>query len=366
MRLYIGDTIKKLRADKNVTQDTLAEYLGVTYQAVSRWETGMAYPDIELLPEIAKFFEVSIDELMGIEYNPEKIDETINYCLNLRETDKAAALDKLREMERKYPNNWKIKSRICHTLIYPKPNNYEDVLPELRIYAEEAKDHCRMKDINEFQFIANVMLRTVPEEEIDMWKEYLPVYHIPNYYLTMINRYRERNDNTKVIHFTSKLLLDYLGMMIYILSMFESDSEQVFSSRKYIIRLIDAVVGIPYAENGILHNTILLEDRARYLVQLAVACIALGRIDEGLDNFERSVDLYLMYVESLNCDSFTSDSCYIEDEKNSRNTAEYKIGLVELWLETLSNEFDWLDPVRDNKRFKLQLQRLIDKKTELY
>ena len=78
MKLYIGENLKRLRNEKNVTQDTLAEYLGVTYQAVSRWENGQAYPDIEFLPELARFFEVSLEELMGTESNRDRIDKTFN------------------------------------------------------------------------------------------------------------------------------------------------------------------------------------------------------------------------------------------------------------------------------------------------
>lgn len=58
--------IAQLRKMKGVSQQQLAEYLGVTYQAVSKWETKAALPDITLLPEIAKYFEVSVDEVMGL------------------------------------------------------------------------------------------------------------------------------------------------------------------------------------------------------------------------------------------------------------------------------------------------------------
>ena len=65
MNIQIGTIIKKLRAENNVTQDSLANAMGVTPQAVSRWELGGGYPDIELLPALADFFSVSIDVLLG-------------------------------------------------------------------------------------------------------------------------------------------------------------------------------------------------------------------------------------------------------------------------------------------------------------
>jgi len=53
MKLRIGETIKALRREHELTQESLAEQLGVTCQSVSRWETGACYPDLELLPVLA-------------------------------------------------------------------------------------------------------------------------------------------------------------------------------------------------------------------------------------------------------------------------------------------------------------------------
>lgn len=52
----LGENLKKLRRDKDLTQEELAEILNVSAQSISRWETNMGYPDIELLPALANFF----------------------------------------------------------------------------------------------------------------------------------------------------------------------------------------------------------------------------------------------------------------------------------------------------------------------
>lgn len=64
--MEIGNKIKKLRMNKGITQETLANHLGVSYQAVSRWENGMTMPDISLLPEISVYFGITIDELFEV------------------------------------------------------------------------------------------------------------------------------------------------------------------------------------------------------------------------------------------------------------------------------------------------------------
>lgn len=66
MKLSIGEKIALLRKEKNITQTELAEYLSLAPQAISRWEVGNGAPEITLLPRIAAFFGVSIDELFGV------------------------------------------------------------------------------------------------------------------------------------------------------------------------------------------------------------------------------------------------------------------------------------------------------------
>ena len=62
--LKVGARIAKLRNENNITQLELAEKLGVTDRAVSKWETGGGYPDITLLPQIADIFNVNVDYLL--------------------------------------------------------------------------------------------------------------------------------------------------------------------------------------------------------------------------------------------------------------------------------------------------------------
>jgi transcriptional regulator with XRE-family HTH domain len=65
MKILLSENIKRLREETGLTQSELADELSVTPQSVSRWEKGLAYPDIEKLPSLSKLFDVTIDELMG-------------------------------------------------------------------------------------------------------------------------------------------------------------------------------------------------------------------------------------------------------------------------------------------------------------
>lgn len=81
MKLSLGENIKRRRIDRNLTQDEVATHLGVSFQSVSKWERGEGYPDIELLPALANYFGISVDELLGASEseNAEKYSN-INSC----------------------------------------------------------------------------------------------------------------------------------------------------------------------------------------------------------------------------------------------------------------------------------------------
>ncbi len=68
----IGQFIKKIRQDNKLTQKELADKLGVTFQAVSKWENGKNVPDISILKEMSKMFNVDIDEILDGEKKPKK------------------------------------------------------------------------------------------------------------------------------------------------------------------------------------------------------------------------------------------------------------------------------------------------------
>ena len=76
--MSIGSTIKRLRREKGITQERLAEYLGITSRAVSQWECDRTAPDISLLPALCHVFGVSSDVLLEIDMEKSR-EEIENY-----------------------------------------------------------------------------------------------------------------------------------------------------------------------------------------------------------------------------------------------------------------------------------------------
>ena len=103
--IKLGEKIKSLRKQKNISQEVFANYLGVSFQAVSKWENGNTMPDVTMIPAIASFFGVSTDELFDFNlYEIEKnIEAIVSEHSQYWDTDKPKAEQIIRDVLKKYP-----------------------------------------------------------------------------------------------------------------------------------------------------------------------------------------------------------------------------------------------------------------------
>ena len=105
--MNIGAKIRLLRKEKRVTQEELAEYLHISSQAVSKWETGACSPDIDMLPKLAIFFGTSLDHLL--DFDQSQVDAAVTAlvaeCGKQCGRDPAKGEAFLRKALEKYPNN---------------------------------------------------------------------------------------------------------------------------------------------------------------------------------------------------------------------------------------------------------------------
>ena len=119
--LKLGENLKKFRLQRELTQEQLADILGVSAQAVSRWENGTTYPDITLLPVIASYFEITLDELMGMDSF--KSEEQLKELLGQLEANGSKGLIYenillLRDAVRTHPANYELQFRLVNQLAF--------------------------------------------------------------------------------------------------------------------------------------------------------------------------------------------------------------------------------------------------------
>ena len=111
MTLLIGENIKRLRRELNLTQEELATHLGISFQSISKWERGEGYPDITMLPSLANYFNISIDELVGM-------SEVVK-------SEKYKEINDLKILYYSFPVSWTITTIILTILFFAVLKNRE-------------------------------------------------------------------------------------------------------------------------------------------------------------------------------------------------------------------------------------------------
>jgi len=139
---YFSTKFKQLRRTHDLTQEQIADIFHVSPQSVSRWETGANYPDIEILPHIAVFFKVTVDELLGTEQiaGEEKAKDYRRDIRNLLNVGNAAgAVEMARKAVKEYPVNYDLQNHLVLTLCTDNADSHKD---EIIAIGENIMEYC--------------------------------------------------------------------------------------------------------------------------------------------------------------------------------------------------------------------------------
>ena len=184
MNLKMGERIKQLRLRDGRRQEDLAVSLGISTQAVSRWELGNSYPDMEMLPAIANYFHVSIDSLFGYQNNrEEKINAIVEEACEMIKNESPLlghdfptdnlekCVELLREAAEEFPNEPRILmafGKALHMLGWNKKGakvNYDE---KLGLYVEDVANNADNSYWHEaLQIYEKVILCEVEKDQRD-------------------------------------------------------------------------------------------------------------------------------------------------------------------------------------------------------
>ncbi len=192
MKLTIGENIRKFRKKNDLTQEALADRLGVTYQSISRWENGTTYPDLELIPAISAVLSVTVDELLGMpQIEKEKravetFDELRRECMK-RDYDVDKIVNLLRDIRRNYLDS----DSAWRPWVEGNDRAFRDpkILPEVRLLAEAYLERHPMN-----AHVIETMSEVEDEEHLE---DFLGKYTTPfdcSARALLFNRYFRRGD----------------------------------------------------------------------------------------------------------------------------------------------------------------------------
>ena len=108
MEMKLAGNIRKFRKERSLTQEQLAEVLGVTAGAVYKWEAGLSVPDLDLIVEMSDFFDCSVDVLLGYAIKDNSLDATVKRLQDYHRRKDPAGLAEAEKALKKYPHSFEI------------------------------------------------------------------------------------------------------------------------------------------------------------------------------------------------------------------------------------------------------------------
>jgi len=184
--MNIGSQIKKLRRERGITQEQLAEFLNISVPAISQWECGKTAPDISQLPLLTNIFKVSADVILGIDVDKteEKIAEIYTMAGNYSvEGFHEKAVETLRNGLAEFPNSYKLMAKLLSELytcyvIGVNGYNKNSHLEELSSLCQVILDGCTDNDVINglLPLICGVYKKTNRQEEAVKLAKSMPIY----------------------------------------------------------------------------------------------------------------------------------------------------------------------------------------------
>lgn len=294
--IQIGKIISANRKEKGVTQEELANHLGVSKPAVSKWESGQSYPDILLLPELASFFNITVDQLMG--YEPQMTNEDVRKLYrNLSDRFAKEPFDKVysdcEEYIKKYFSCWYLQLQmgllfINHVSLAGSPERGQQILERtmelFKRVEKSSEDVALAKQALKLQVVCHLVLQQ-PVEAIDILDnmEELP---LPTDGL-FVKAYQMLGNNEKAIQYlqgyTYSNLITMLGAAPDYFQMYAGQPERMKQFYELFRKLCDLF------EVEELHPAMLLQMDLR----AAMIYMAQGNKEDAMNVLEH-------YVQVLN------------------------------------------------------------------
>lgn len=366
--LKIGEKIKALRKEQDVTQEKLAAYLNISYQAVSKWENGTALPDITLIPGIANFFGVSADELLGVKKCGET-DELKEFEKIYRENNRLGKMfDNItlcRKVLEKYPRNYQWMLNLAYPLVqyndtqeHCKYSKEHDFTGEAIRICERILEDCTIDSIRHsaIQILCYEYPRVGKKElAIELASEMPSIYVCRE---SLLSHIYEGEEQIEALQQELMKMIDLCAGNIWMLS-----SNQLMGKELTALQKIDFI----QTANS-LYSIILKDDKdvwfyncrlCRNYMKLSQLWCSLGNTENALDNLllaEESAKSYDRWAESSEQKTFKSllvNRCTDDPKSVSKNG---ELTETETIFRNLKSKA--FDKIRETEEFKQLINRL--------
>lgn len=252
--LKIGENLIRLRHQKKITQEQLAMFVGVTKASVSKWETGQTMPDILLLPQLAAYFDVTVDELIG--YCPQLSKEQIQKVYE----ELAAAfakepfgkvMEQTKQYVRQYYSCYPFLLQICmlwvnHFMLALDQAGQKEVLEGISEVCGHIRENCKdpalCSDAVGLEALAYLQQGRAAEAITILEEELLPESWMRQKNGLLITAYMMRGEREKAERFSQLTMYYHLLSLLGTAGQYLSVNMQKLSVCEETIRRMEAMI----------------------------------------------------------------------------------------------------------------------------
>jgi len=370
MNITIGQNIKTLRAKKQITQKQLAAYLGVTEQAVSRWESGSGFPDIQLLPSIASFFSVTTDDLLGLNHTEREqrlaeIRQTIREWNETGESsEETVAQSRLWAAE--FPGEEDIQVQLADELCAytmwdekPKTGLLQEAEMLYRTLTETTNDpEFRNSVLEKLAALYAIGFRDAIRTEETADRLPSMKYSRESVKATVFAVWARDHGEPEMLCHTQdyiERLTDSLGTIMtqYVLQDIPNEPERWDEKIGYFEQIL-SLYTLVFGENALFYH-----ERLAYLHRvIATYTVAQGKTEETLERLEKMADHALLADKAAAGDRYTS--VFLDKLTYSGPTEDFDAYVVHncsYWCRQRLDQNRY-DSIRDTERFRAVCERL--------
>lgn len=352
----MGEIISQKRKEAGLTQAELAKYVGVSKPAVSKWESGHTLPDITLLPVLASFFDISIDELMG--YQPQMTEKNIdklykNLVDKLSKTPADEVFTECRKYINKYYFCWnlilKMSALMCtHYQLSSEPQN---VLQEVIAHTERLCKQCDDKTIFKgAKYIQTCCLAQLGEfEKAEESAESLiePVINIPVFLSVIYYEQGKKKDAEQIILSYIEQNLQLIFSAIPNCCMYSENSDVEYRIQKFqeLLRLFDAEKNYP-------------ENLLYFYYTSAIAYCNLKKSEKALEYFRKSIILIEKIKNNTQIHHGFFKNAFHKNIKTEFDENRFNLKMILENAIVFLSKSDTFNFLKDNQEFKNILEKL--------
>lgn len=366
--LNIANNISDLRKKKGVTQEELAEFIGVTKASVSKWENGQSMPDILLLPRLASYFDVTVDCLLGYEpqlskYQIQEMYRTLSKAFS--EEPFEEVYERSQVYVKKYYSCYRLLNQICvlwvnHYMMADGEERQQEILKAAEELCSHVIDNCNNAGICSDAIImrAGICLQMGnPDRVIDEVYELINPNKLINQSEGMVVRaYLMKGNADKADGFLQISmyvhLLSIINGTVQFLELHAADRALCIQTMERVDKLIEA-----YELDGLFQHIV-----AVYQYQAAAVLSTYGEINEAADRlykYARLVTDMLEHTPRLHGDSYFDkvDDFFDELDLGSQLVRDKKLVLESAIAGLESPVFAGLRDMVEYKNIKNMLDR---------